>query len=446
MGKRISGLIIAVLCFVMLTGCLFQSVSELYSLPKKTAGYEQLLQAIDVERRKLETQYNSNVDYAAIYSGDNTANIQFQDLDGDGVRETAVTFFRVPAADMPLRICFFNADEEGNYSVRAVIEGEGAAIYSIDYAKLNQDGPKEVVVSWQISSGVNRLAVYTLDDGAASRLMSTTYHDFRVLDLDQDGLMEVAVIRLDTAGVNSSVEVCGWEENSFIGTGTVGLSAGISSLTRVRANYLLGSVPALYITSTLTDGSYATDLVAYRNGTLTNLTMDPNTGISRESIRDYGDIAASDVNGDGILELPRPSPLPSYGKTTSSNFWLLDWVQYDTQGTAHPVCTTYHNMSDEWYFVIPEGWKDRITIYRDDSTSGMRAVYFALWNGSNVEPEPFLVIYKLTGINRNTQAQLGSRFILAENNSTIYAAEFYSSWDCGLDEVSILDHFRLLYN
>ena len=61
------------------------------------------------------------------------------------------------------------------------------------------------------------------------------------------------------------------------------------------------------------------------------------------------------------------------------------------------------------------------------------------------QPEPFLVLYKLTGTSRQTRASLGNRFILTIEESTIYAAEFLEcSWDCGLDEDTILEHFQLV--
>ena len=94
-----------------------------------------------------------------------------------------------------------------------------------------------------------------------------------------------------------------------------------------------------------------------------------------ETIRGYGDIRPMDVNSDTILEMPRPHLLPTYGENLSSDFWLIDWSQYDVGGRAAPVFTTYHNMSDQWYLIIPEEWVDQITISRSDS-SGIRAVIF----------------------------------------------------------------------
>lgn len=226
--------------------------------------------------------------------------------------------------------------------------------------------------------------------------------------------------------------------------GVTELSAGITSLDRVRINYLNDAIPALYYSSTLADGARTVDIVAFRDHGLVNLTLDPMTGISREIIRGYGELNPSDVNSDSVLELPFPHPLPSYGGS-SSDFWLIDWSQYRISGERTPVFTTYHNVSDSWYLIIPPGWADQLTISRDDRTSGERAVIFSRWNGADTEPTPFLAIYKLTGVNRTTRATRGSRFILTEDASTIYAASFFESdWDCGLNEASLRDNFRLI--
>lgn len=69
-----------------------------------------------------------------------------------------------------------------------------------------------------------------------------------------------------------------------------------------------------------------------RDGSLVNLTMNQETGVSVETIRGYGDIRPTDVNSDTILEMPRPHLLPTYGENLSSDFWLIDWSQYDVEG------------------------------------------------------------------------------------------------------------------
>ncbi len=455
-------MVLCAMLLVLLTGCIFRSPDELYRPPQHSPGYEKLTAKIDEIKRQLEIEYGAVAEPAVIYAGNNTAPIQLQDLDEDGEPETAVIFLRIPGAEMPLRIYFMTLQSDDSYQVSSVVEGDGSAIYAVDYVDFNGGGKKELVVSWQTSTNVYQLGVYALENtdnlhdeqlpGSAVRvewpeateLMRTTYSGYSLLDIDQDTRTELAVIRVDSAGTNSLAEVYSWRGDAFVSQGRTRLSTGITTLSRVQSNFVAGSARALYITSTLIDGSQATDIVVWRNNELVNLTLNPETGVSDETIRGYfGGVGPSDVNDDTVLELPRPHMIPSYSEGVSSDFWLLDWSQYDISGRAVPVFTTYHNTMDGWYFEIPARWVDKITIARDDSVSGERAVVFYHWNGDKKEPTPFLAIYKMTGTNRTVRATRENRFILSEDESTIYAASFLGrKWDCGLEEMDVMDHFH----
>ena len=149
---------------LLLSGCLFRSPSDLYEQPAKSAGYEQLNQTISDIKSGLEAEFGVGVENAVIVSGNNTATIQLQDLDGDGERESAVTFMRLPGVENAIKIYIFRQMGE-TYAVSGIVEGDGAALYSVDYVDLNGSGKKEIVVNWQVSTGVYKLGAYTLDEG-----------------------------------------------------------------------------------------------------------------------------------------------------------------------------------------------------------------------------------------------------------------------------------------
>jgi len=115
-------------------------------------------------------------------------------------------------------------------------------------------------------------------------------------------------------------------------------------------------------------------------------------------------------------------------------------------GRAWPVCTTYHNVQDRWYLVLPEAWEGQLTLSRRDNTvNGERAVIFYRWQGVSVEPTPFLTIYRLTGANREFRSTMGNRFVLLTDSDAIYAAEFYKNeWDCGMDQETLKANFNLI--
>ena len=296
------------------------------------------------------------------------------------------------------------------------------------------------------NSSKNGAASVQNDDLRGSEWMTTAYGDYILTDIDQDSRTEVAIVRIGPSLTNSGVDVYGWKDSAFKKLSTAPLSTGVVSVSRggVEENFINGDPPvrALYVSSELSDGSHVVDVIAYQQGKLTNISLAPETGISRETLSRYVDLEPSDVNGDGVLELPQPSPLPGQEDSTASDYWLIDWYQYDSSGQRIEVCTTYHNMTDGWYLIIPDTWKDCITISRYDAISGQRAVIFYHLEGSGA-PSPFLVIYKFT--SQTNRANTSNRFILREEENAVYAASFYnSSWDCGMDETELVSAFKLI--
>lgn len=489
MDRKWLRLLLPMAMMLLLSGCLFRPPDDLYRLPEMTAGYDQLTAAIKSVRAGLEMEYGVGSETAVIVSGDNTATTQLQDLDGDGKRESAVVFLRIPGVEKSLKIYIFK-QIDGIYQMAGVVEGDGSAVYSVDYVDLNGSGSKELVVNWQISTGVYQLGAYTLDElrplssqnngaGASNVFLSTvdrtsllatellltgcsgasessdSYSSgYRLLDIDQDTRTEIAVVRMDSASVGSKVEVYGWQDGAFVSLSSANLSTGAVTLNQIRSNYLSGEYypPALYVTCTLEDGTRAIDVLAYQEvkgqeqKQLVNLSLDPETGVSRSRLQGYTEVGLTDINGDYVLEIPSPKLLPTPLLTAASNFWLIDWGQYDEAGEKHQVMTTYHNVTDGWYLVVPERWKNKITISRNDQILlGQREVVFSLWDGGEEPPQPFLSIYRLTGSNRAAQAAYSGRFILREEESVIYAARFYDTgWDCGLDSAGLMENFKTI--
>ena len=430
----------------LLSGCLSGSVEDLYALPQLPADRLALQQKID------EVMGTLGAEYAAPSAGNNVQTLQLQDLDGDGVQESAIAFFRVPNEAKPLKIYIFRQNGESEaYETAWVIEGEGTAIYSVTYDNLGGGEEKELVVSWQISSKVHSLAAYSLPEGEAPvELMRSGYTNASITDLDRDNEKEVILVQLDTAENNSRAEMYDYSEGIMVLTSTAPLSLDITDIVSAKPGYLVDSVPALFVSSDFREfGDRISDILAVRDGMLTNITLDPATGVSTGTIRyykDFKDVNSLDINSDSIQELPIPEPMPLFDELSSSQFYLFRWYQYSLDGEAHLACTTFHNYDDSWYLVVPESWVGQITVARQDTTgssaSNTRAVTFYHWTGDEAEPEAFLTIYRLTDSNRTYQATTDGRFSLFDTGDEVYAGQFHEcSWDCGLDEDSLRANF-----
>lgn len=456
MGKRIWKWLLALGLLCLLAGCT-QAGEDFYALPQLPEDYLALQTTIDRVMNEL------GAEYAAPAAGSNVQSIQLHDLDGDdkGEKESAVAFFRVPSGEKPLKIYIFRQNEQGEYEVAWSIEGDGTAIYSVAFENLGGSKAKELVVSWQISTKVHSLAAYSLQEGGdVVELMRSGYTKQAVVDLDRDNEKEIVLIQLDTAENNSRAELYKYDNGLMVHTSTAPLSLDLTEVQSAKVGTLVDMIPALFVSSDFGDvGGRVTDVIALRDGVLTNITRDETSGMSvatRRYYKEFQDSNGTDINSDGILELPIPEPLPvveaeNVAGTTSAQMYILHWYQYDLSGMPIRVCTTFHSYEDGWYLILPdnEGWQNQVTAARRDSGSGNnvteRAVSFYYWLDwdSAVEPVEFLTIYRLSGANRNLRANQDGRFKLVETSDVIYAAKLQNdAWNCGLDKDGVLERFN----
>lgn len=441
MRRRLAVVTILWVLLSLLSGCGLRSGDDLYALPKTSVEYESLQQA-------LQELLDGGLEYAPPLSGSNTQPVQDVDLDGDGIGE-AVAFFRdTSGKEAGLQVYLFAQNEAGVYEVMTVISGQGSAVNSVTYPKLMGGDNREVVISWQISSGIYALSAYSVWQGGSQELMaSQNYTRYVVQDMDQNGVDEILLLHLDPSDVgNNRAECYGYADGGLVKRSEAHLSHDLASIERIRASHLVGGESAVYLTGYVTsaDGTentsniQITDILAMRNGELVNVTMDESAGSSLSTRRRIY-VTDQDLNGDGIWEIPVLSN--SYERLedgtvcVSENFYLISWVQFDLEGNQQPLCTTYYNSSDGWYLMVPEEWKGQIALARSDTNEGNtveRSIQFyalekvdqaadsqlqvdPVTNSavlSNTEAKLFMTIYKNTGADRTRRSSLGGRSAL----------------------------------
>ncbi len=431
----------AALC-LCLSGCVFEPVDKLYALPILPQEYQDLQSTIDATMGEL------GAEYATINYGSNTSTIQLLDMDGDGNQETAAVFLRVTSAEeTPMRVCLFRQGDDQTYRQAAVLSGEGTSINSVAYEDLTGDGSRELIVSWQLSAGVHILSAYSFTVGGANELMKTTYNEgYTTVDLDGDGSRELLVFQQDTTGQGYNLaEYYDYRDGSMVMVSSAPLSDGLKDVVRAESGLLADGVPGVYVTLELETGFLTDVLVLGRTG-LRNVTRDEESGVSLATAWTNTEASTTDINSDGVLEIPRPQLLTPPDQENPTNQYLIYWQQIDSRGKSATSGITYHSFTDGWYLTLPNGWDiNNITVARDDSLSGRgeRAVVFYYWPDREEEPQRFLIIYRLTGSNRTARSKQTGRTVLYSDSSTIYCASMDERvWKSGLDESGLAQRFR----
>lgn len=437
MRLRMKRMLLAVLAAAMslvLSGCFVKTVDELYTLPKHSDEYNRLEQAID------QVMSSQNASYAAPVSGMNQQSVQLADLDGDGTEE-AVAFLKT-TGDKPLKACIFSRVDE-DYQLMDVIEGDGTSFASVEYVPLTGGPGVELVIGRQLSTDVlQSLCAYSYTGGHVVELLSTNYSEYRCVDLDEDGRTDLFVLRFDAEQPQGVAELYRWQGDQMEREPEAYLTAGASPVKRIVSGDLMEDVPAVFVASTYEENGLATDVFAFRDGVFRNITAaDPGSALS--TVRSYY-VYATDVDSDGLIELPQILPLPS-AAGSEENYSVISWYNLDLQGRSTPKMTTYHSFSGGWFLSLPDRWQNRLCITRSEEVGGVRGYVFSEWK-DETHTELIFTIYAFSGDDRAQLASSDGRFLLAEKGDITYAAQLAAGkWAGELSEQTLRGMFHFIH-
>ena len=418
-------LLLCLLC-ALLCGCGRQSSSDYFALPQSATDDERL-------RSLLSAELDAGFEYAAPVSGERRQPLQLIDLDGDG-KEELLAFLRNRSTET-CRIEIFDPEASG-FSRVLLLEGRGSSLKAVDCADLTGDGTMELVCAWDCGAELELLYVYDLRDWGGEVLLADSCTEFLCHDLSGDSVAEL--VSVSFSGSDPGVSTFFFPVLDESAKLSAPLSAGIAECCRIRGCTLEGNTPGVLVESYLESGELVSDLFSMLDGKLFNITLDQTSGVSRTK-RSYA-VMAADIDGDHFLEIPIPAGL--YAQQRGDHYRFLSWVGFNRYGFSVIKQETYHCFVDGWYFVLPQGWSDTLTVRRDDTVAGERCLILSDVDRYTGKITDKLMIYTLTGENRHERAAADGRFVLCEDETTVYAASVLS----GIARSDVAPRFHLIYS
>ena len=409
MKKRILP-VLAVLVCLILSGCAMRTVEQMYCPPRRSEEYSSLQSAIDGAM--------SNLEYAAPVSGENQQTVQRADLDADGKDEYLV--FARGNSEKPLHILVFRMGEDGEYVLAENISCNGSYFEQVEYVELDGRPGMDLLVGRQLGGQTIRVAsLFSFADGQAEQIFNTIYTRVITCDLDSNGRKELMVIRYGESELDKAVAVLyAWQNGVMERSREAMLSGKAEYIKRITLSNLEGGQSAVYVASAVNESVIVTDIFAVRNNVFSNISLASDTGTSVQTLRNYY-IYSEDLDGDGVLELPRLLTM----KSTSSQGnrekqYLIRWYSLNLLGREQDKYYTFHNYDGGWYLTLDSTWINRIAMEQDNNT-----YTFYIWNEDYGEAQAVFTVYSFTGPDRDSRAGEQNRFALYRGETVAYAAK-----------------------
>ncbi len=357
--KRIICLLMAITAVLTLSGCNTAIDMQSHLQPPRLTGDQQAVQeTLDEYLSVGEQSQESRLKYPK--SGENRSAILLADLDGDGVEE-AIAFYTT-AQDETVHVHFMRRDAKNEWKSGEDIVGNSTEIEEVALADLDGDGGKELLIGWSLyTSADKQLSVYTdTPDGSITTVGDLLYTAFIVGDLTDFEWDDLLVLRADTATSAVSVTLETVQDYLLQTVGSARLDGYVQGFTDVQIAPLADGTNALYIDCYRDANTLLTELVFWDGQQLVSPFYNTNTNLTNGRVREVK-ITATDVDGDGTIEVPVCRRLPGYEtESAKTSLWLTAWNQWALSSPTQVQETTSFycimNLEDGYYFRLPDNY------------------------------------------------------------------------------------------
>ena len=398
--RQIALLFSVLLCTLALSSCtqLEFSAEALMNAPVLTPEQTEIKEALrahlGLEDNAIQLKYPKEGSYRSAFV--------MHDMNGDGKEEALVFYTLRNTTDNKAFINVLSETEDGWVST-CNIGGLGANIETVDFASMTDSTAQNLIVGWGWSGGGERIvSVYSYtEDELLEREYRGSYTVMLRQDINGDRLDNLLLLRLSEATQNASAVLVGLSARGELkDTARITLEEDITGFCKVQTGSLDGESEAIFIDS-LTGDEVVTNIVRHTRDAegrdqLINV-MDALPKEAQTAFRRPEATYCMDINGDGVMEIPRMTELPGYGEgqynPTFSTLYATEYGRVGNSGYS-PVWYGYVNVADGYRFEFPMEWEGEVTASQEANK-----VHFFMYRGDLNDTTDELLVLMTGSVN-----------------------------------------------
>ena len=378
--KKALTVVLAAVCAVYLSACslIGGDVATLMRPPRPPGELYEIQKVLESSVKDITMKYPRSGEFRSAYI--------MQDIDGDG-QDEVLTFYSTKGDGQTSGTLYLHVLTRASGKWKTLdskVVKDAAGVETVAFVDLDNDGSLEIIVGYTLLAGIEkRLNVYAVDT-ALNEIFSQSYNDYLTAPLTRQTyagtnipMTNLLLIKLNaTEPPVASARLFTIDRTTSTEIGSATIDGSVSSYGRLQVTKS-GDIACVLIDAYKIDSSMITDVIYFddASGMLKAPTFNPKTQQTEQTFR-RRTIDCRDIDGDGIIEIPYLSELPSIDATeltltgdTSSHstsvvpasdnrVYLTNWMRYDVRDPAKSVSalTAQMNYYDDYYVRFPEKW------------------------------------------------------------------------------------------
>lgn len=252
--------------------------------------------------------------------------------------------------------------------------GMGTGIDRILFSDMGGNDAKSMIIGYTLLSGEKSASVYSYEDGRLFMDYSDNYSTMFVTDINRRGTEDLVMIRPSSQLKKAALTVISRsnETGEAVESGSVALDESATDFVNIVYGYVSSDMPAIFIDG-LSGGQLTTEVVYSVNDMLRNPLYLSESGIIEDTRRRTG-FLSTDIDLDGIIEIPTRTPFPGYPSDAQSNsqyarnsVFSTDWNIFDNYSIVKKY-SSYYSTADGYCFILPSRWDGMVTAKIDSAT------------------------------------------------------------------------------
>lgn len=360
--KKIICAIAAFAAAAAFSGCSFAGSADLLLSPPRLSAEQNAVYGALIRSagKDVKLRYPRYGEYRSAFV--------FADIDGDGSEEALVFYEKAGESEGAgnVRINVIDA-VDGEW--RSVYDhaGAGTGIDRIIFADIGSSEKMSVIIGYTLLSGEKSAVVYSYDEGRLFSDYSDSYSTMFVLDMDRNGLDDLVLIRPGNQLKKASMSLVSRSrsDGTVAETGSIALDESAADFVNVISGYVGTETPAIFIDG-LSGGQLTTEIIYSMNGDLRNPLYLGESGMIENTRRSAGYLS-TDIDLDGIVEIPTRTAFPGYAQGARDSLYSTDWNVFDNYSIVKKY-SSYYSIADGYCFIFPSRWEGVVTAKKDNAT------------------------------------------------------------------------------